>query len=388
MIVQKLSLIGMAYALCCFSSCIQDEPLNAECDIIGVDSVWMKNNKAILIGNPVLTNTSVSFTIKRNSDRTQLNPSFELTPGCLLTMKQNGGRVEANGAIRDFTTPQIYTTHSEDGNWTKDYIVSFDYTRPAQTSSFEHYELDASGRYHVWYEINEEDPTNPRRNIWCSGNAGFAFTGMGKKPEEFPTAVDPEGYEGCGVTLTTCSTGSFGALLKMPIAAGNLFIGEFKAQKATTDPLAATLLGKQGILGGKPVAFTGYYQYTPGKTMTGKDGQPITYRTDIFDIYAVLYEVDPDHFVPLDGSNSLTSERIVSIARIQDPEVTSQWKKFEIPFVEFKHFDFERLKNNGYAITAVLTSSRDGAIFEGAVGSRLRVDEVKIIWKEEKDLVP
>ena len=51
--------------------------------------------------------------------------------------------------MRDFTSPQTYTVHSEDGKWHKDYKVSFNYpTTPTTTQllGFEHFELDATGQ--------------------------------------------------------------------------------------------------------------------------------------------------------------------------------------------------------------------------------------------------
>ena len=53
----------------------------------------------------------------------------------------------------------------------------------------------------------------------------------------------PEGKEGKCVKLETRLTGSLGALVKMPIAAGNLFIGEFDMTNALSKPLEATRFG-------------------------------------------------------------------------------------------------------------------------------------------------
>ena len=39
--------------------------------------------------------------------------------------------------------------------------------------------------------------------------------------------------------------------------------------------------------------------------MTDKNGQVLAGRKDTCDIYAVLYEVDPTHFVPLQGDDVL-----------------------------------------------------------------------------------
>ncbi|MBR1446714.1 MAG: PCMD domain-containing protein, partial [Alloprevotella sp.] len=71
-------------------------------------------------------------------------------------------------------------------------------------------------------------------------------------------------------------------------------------------------------------------------------------------------------------------------SRIADPGEPTEWKQFEEPYrpMNGKTFDPERLKAGGYAIAVVMTSSRQGAYFEGAVGSVLYVDELKINWKE------
>ena len=385
MIIKKLSLILAGCSLICFTSCIQEEPLNAECDILSVDSTWINKNKNILIGSPIITNNSVSFSIQKGTDRTELDPIFELTPGAKLTMLQNGIQMDANGSTRDFSSPQIYKTISEDGYWTKDYTVTFNYPQPITLCSFEHFELDQSKRYQVWYEVDREDQANPRRDYWASGNAGFALTGMGKQATDYPTASDPQGYKGNGIRLETRSTGSFGEGVNMPIAAGNIFIGEFKAGQAMIWPRKATRFGLQ-LVGGKPLYLSGYYKFTAGKVFTDKLGKVDETRKDTCDIYAVLYEVNPEKFEPLNGDDVLTSQRIVSLARIDNPGEPQEWKRFMEPFrpMNGKEFEEERLRNDGYAIAIVATSSRQGAYFEGAIGSVLYVDELRIIWEGDE----
>ena len=49
--------------------------------------------------------------------------------------------------------------------------------------------------------------------------------------------------------------------------------------------------------------------------------------------------------------------------------------------MEGKTFSTERLRSGGYALTIVMSSSREGAFFRGAVGSTLCVDNLKINWK-------
>lgn len=383
MMLKKLFPILAICSALLLGSCIQEEPLNAECDIVGVDTVWLNQHKEVLIGTPIITNTSVTFIIAKGTGQTTFAPKFDLTPGAHLYAMENGVWVEANGASRDFSQPQIYKTVSEDGDWSKEYTVSFVLVSVISSCSFEHFELEKSGRYYQWYEMDSNDPVNPRRDYWSSGNPAFGLTGMGHTPEHYPSCAYPLGYRGNAVQLITRDTGFFGSAVGMPIAAGNLFIGEFDAQIAMGTPRKATRFGLQ-LVGGKPVAFSGVYKYTAGEVFTDKDKKKDPTRRDTCDIYAVVYEVDPDNFVPLDGDNILNSPRIIALARIDNPGEPQEWTRFNEPFrpMNGKEFDYDRFLNYGYAIAIVATSSRQGAYFEGAVGSTLLVDELKVEWDD------
>jgi hypothetical protein len=169
----------------------------------------------------------------------------------------------------------------------------------------------------------------------------------------------------------------------MPIAAGNIFIGEFHSENAMKKPLEATRFGLT-IAPAEPVSLTGYYKYTPGEIFTDKAMKEQPEIRDTCAIYSVLYEVDPVNMVTLDGSDVLSSDRIVLIAEMQNPGEPDEWTEFEIPYIPAngKAFDKEKLERGEYAITVVASSSKRGAFFEGAVGSTLYVDELKINWSD------
>ena len=59
------------------------------------------------------------------------------------------------------------------------------------------------------------------------------------------------------------------------------------------------------------------YKYKAGDKFTDAKGNEITGKKDSFDLYAVLFEVTDD-VQYLDGTNSLTSPNIISMARISD----------------------------------------------------------------------
>lgn len=362
-----------------FASCIREEAPNAECDILAVKESWLAENGSFISGKPIVNNSSVRIYVKEGTSiefLKGLNPDFELTYGATITK----GRIEENGA-RGIN--MHYTTVSQDGAWSKQYVVSFTIQSVIEAGKpfgFEHYRLDRpeEGRYNVWHEV---DASGTELNWWASGNAGFAFTGKGKTPDDFPTATSTDGVSGNCIKLTTRDTGSFGQIAGMPIAAGNIFIGEFQSANAMRKPLEATRFGFS-ILPAEPKRFRGFYKYTPGSIFTDKSKNPVEERRDTCAIYSVVYEIDPDNFVTLDGSNVTSSDRIVLIAELENPGEPAEWREFDIEYksVNGKVFDIEKLERGEYAITAVASSSQNGAFFEGAIGSTLYVDELEIIW--------
>lgn len=357
------------------TSCIREEALNAECDVLSAHVEWL-NEKNLMNGDVKITNNEIIFIVKKEADLANMPEpeiTFELTPGA---------RIEKDSTKRNKDgIYQYYTTFSEDGNWNKQYIAKFIKLPPLDEDhifSFEHFELNSNNKYNIWYEINND---GIRSDLWASGNAGFNFTGKGKTPADFPTSSDSAGFKGCCIKLTTRDTGSFGKMAGMPIAAGNIFLGEFISANAMKEPLAATRFGL-AIAPSKPLTLTGHYRYTPGEIFTDKAKEEVAGRRDTCAIYSVLYEIDPGNIVTLDGSNVLSSDRIVLVAELKSPGEPDEWTSFEIPYVPAngKVFDWQKLEKGEYAITVVASSSKGGAFFEGAVGSTLYVDELKINW--------
>ena len=178
----------------------------------------------------------------------------------------------------------------------------------------------------------------------------------------------------------------------MPIAAGSLFIGTFDTKIAMKRPREATAFGLQVLKpNARPKSLEGWYKYTAGDMMTDINKKEHPELRDTADIYAVVYEVDPNHFEALNGDDVLTSERIVMMARIDNPGEPAQWKPFNEPFKlkPGKSFDLSRLTSYGYAIAVVATSSRQGAYFEGAAddpkkgykGSVLDISHLRVVYE-------
>lgn len=380
--MSKLNLLIFAAACSLLTSCFKDEPLNAECDIemayLHADNpleMFVKPTDSIATTNEAAR--TVIFSVRKGTDLTALAPQFHITEGATISPD--------NGSTHDFSQGGVsYTVTSEDGSWQKTYNVRFDEKTSAATYfSFENFFLESGKkRYYIWTD-KTEDGTDMLN--WASGNGGFAIVGGKATPEEYPTAPFDNGYEGKAVKLTTRSTGKAGKIFKMPIAAGNLFTGSFNTNVATKRPLEATHFGDGPycVVSKKPLVLTGYYQYTPGNTITNKAGEVVP-GIDQGDIYAVLFRNTKADGTPfyLDGSNVKTSDQIVALALVGPFDKTEGgWQKFSENFKYIANFDPQVLANGGYSMAVVFTSSTGGAEFVGAVGSELLIDEVKVIME-------
>lgn len=370
-----------------FFSCIRKEPLNAEADITSCIILNAAGQPDPYIrGNTMITNNRVMAQADSRIDLTALALQLTLTEGATISPDPR--------KIRDYSIPQVFEVTAQDERWKKKYTVSIDTFDLPVKYDFEYFKLNENGLYEVFYELMPSRDTVVDLYIWASGNPGYALTGVAKTPEQYPTVAIVNGHSGHGVKLETKSTGGFGEIVKMPIAAGNLFIGSFYAANALREPLKATLFGLP--FGKKPIRFTGYYKYKPGKqyTVVGDYGQaePVPGKQDICDLYAVLYQSGGLEENSLNGADVLTSPNIIALARIKNPVVlsdnenilTAPYERFVIDFDyatyhEICPFDPEKAKNYEYNLAVVFTSSLEGAFFRGAVGSVLYIDEAEII---------
>lgn len=368
------------------TSCIKDEPLNSECDI-EVCKVHHEASDTIFYAlSDTLQKVSSVDTVINFYTRSRINPqdlsqvrvTFDLTPGATIS--------PANGSVQDFSQGGVvYTVVSEDKLWSRTYKVRF-LPRAVLNPDFdfENVELEQPReRFYIWFAY---DQNQKRQDLWATGNSGFALSRSSAKPHEYPSVMLEQGVSGKGVKLETCSTGAFGAMVNMRIAAGNLFLGSFDTQNALTDAMKATRFGVP--VNRKPVRFTGYYKFQPGEVFKDRYGIEVPGRVDAPDAYAVLYKNTDESGQPvtLYGDDVLTNENIVAIARVPEFKVTgisdtSNWEYFDLPLEYKQELDMVRLSNLGYNLAVVFTSSIEGATFCGAVGSTLLIDESAIIYE-------
>lgn len=369
-----LACAAMGTLLC--TSCIKDEALNAEADIT-----------KCTLPSDILTDAEIDYAatfdeslnayplrveVTNETDLTQLAPDFELTPGATIE--------PASGSTHDFTSPVRYTVTSEDGKWHRTYAVIIQHPSYDYIPTVYHFEnVRRVNNYHVFYE-----EANGVTLTWASGNPGFALTGNGSNPEDFPTTLGRGiGRSGSNcLQLITRSTGSLGELVNMPIASGNLFIGSFSLTDALSDALSATKFGTTFYY--QPTRLTGYYKYKAGDQFY--ENGNYTDRKDQFNIYALFYEKTTDVKM-LDGyiaTNNYEHDNMVAVAVIDNPQETDEWTRFEIDFDYDRYgktVDLQKLANGQYNISIILASSKNGDTFQGAPGSTLLVDDMELEYK-------
>jgi hypothetical protein len=78
-----------------------------------------------------------------------------------------------------------------------------------------------------------------------------------------------------------------------------------------------------------------------------------------------------------------TSPQVVALAIVPDIDDTPEWTHFDIDFIYKKEVDAQKLKNMGYSMAIVSSSSVEGASFMGAIGSTLWVDKFRITCEKE-----
>lgn len=365
------------------AGCFKEEPLNDECDILEA-TVRVANpsevffNESDSLVRVLSADNIIEFTVRRSADLTQMAPCFKITDGATIE--------PASGSVHDFSRGSVsYTVTSEDRLWCRQYQVAFKPTAIMVTDTvkydFEHFQLDDNyQKFYEWYEVGPDG----KEKLWASGNGGFMLANSSKTADEYPTVPDEDGLEGKCLKLLTLDTGPLGRSTGRPIAAGNMFLGSFNTAIALRDALHATEMGVPFTQ--QPNKLTGYYKYQPGPEFKNKAQQVVVNRVDSADIYAVLYRNHDDLGQPtvLYGDNVLTSPLIVRKAQMADVKPTDEWTFFEIPFTSMGDIDEVLLQSRGYNLALVFAASKHGDTFEGAIGSTLYIDKVRIICTHDE----
>ncbi len=402
------------------ASCFGEEPLNTECDIETV-SVHVDNPVSVFYHDYDTLQTvssvadSVGFLARHRAQVSYLPLTLTVTDGATVYILDEGGEwtLFQNGSPVDFADEAVrrFRVVSQNKAWSREYKICIEKDKGDSDADELVLTFDFNGNYalcdptktdddqNVYYVWTETDETSVAElflgDPWQNGNPGFRLCMSSAKPMEYPTIPvvggGPDGSD-C-VKMETKDAGPFGRMVSMLIASGSMFNGDFDVTNALKDARKATLFGLP--FKHKPVNFKVWMKCQMGSDFWDKKGNTIEGVVDEPDAYVVVYrnQDEQGNQVWLDGDSVLSSKHIIGMARLphrydangeftltDDPihGVTEEWQLFDMDVEYTIEPDEEILANNGYSMIVGFSSSVRGAYFEGAVGSKLWIDNVVI----------
>lgn len=357
-----------------FNACITDAPLNSEADILAfsfpdnaiISEAEISNN--YIVNHPLIIITSTD-TVTAQLESMPFD--IKVTPGASW---ERIDRTQVNDTLF-----AIKVT-SENKRYNKIYSI-LQMRNFTSSYSFENWTVPS---LRFQFENPKEGDTQ-----WYSSNNGvaIAWSSASKAADEYPVRKTTESTDGnYGAEIRTMvGPGSVGGGVNfIPCISGSLYLGGFNVISGISKPLQSTLFGIP-FNAGKPSRLTGYYKYREGTDeYINGDGTTDPAKKDYCDIYAVLFKVD-SNVKYLYGDNIDTSDRIIAKARLPRESIVQgdEFIRFNLPFDYDSYavpFIEEELRNNEYKITMVFTSSSRGAFYEGRPGSRLVIDDIKLIY--------
>ncbi len=244
-----------------------------------------------------------------------------------------------------------------------------------------HYTVTASDGTEVIYTVSLRDDQIPDNGFedWYTteGMNGASFSEPGMADNNTAWATANMGTSTFGVYCTTPLTSDGNTMAKIttgqtslvPITAGTVFNGKFDVNGAInhpTDPKRATDFGIPFCL--RPSSISFKYTYQPGSRYVQAT---LNSPSNIFGGFTVSDIAGSDMFTAYAVLEKRTATSTVEIARAEmvSGDVQSSIKNITLPFT--------------YTSTAkpthiyvVFSSSKDGDLWKGAVGSTLTVDDV------------
>ena len=337
------------------ASCIRDEPLYREADI---ESFSLDDDLMI---NVVISQCSIQIIV---SDTTNIGlhtftPRITVSPGATVT-PSSGDQIRFANYLSTFQVT------SEDGTVVKLYT--------AEISQIARLKFD----FENWTAKSLGAKTYPALNdaLWSNANAGLAIA----VPSDYVYPTRPTekggGYNSDYAALLETKEGVKVLGIGANIVAGSLFMGKFMLTTPLTESVKFGQAHPQSA--GKPVKMTGYYKYKPGQVCIDKNNNVLS-QTDQCAIYAIFFKVtkgDEGQSEFLTGSVVNTSDKLIARANVANLSGVDEFTYFSADFVYREEPDYDKYD---YKLGIVFSSSKNGDLEEGAVGSTLVVDEIEIV---------
>ncbi|MEG1543128.1 MAG: PCMD domain-containing protein [Tannerellaceae bacterium] len=349
------------------SSCIQDEPLNPESDIL---SFSIPSNIAFSEAMINQSANTITVFVKENADLSQVTATVTTNETSVVSPQSN--------ATVDFTKPVIYTVTAEDKVHTRDYTVTLiPMTKDVFTSLMLKFNFDT-------WTVSSQNYATPHQvldlvkfNIFSTSNEGVSLYQQLATPALFPTHPIQRNGGFAAEMVTQKGPGNILNIQYIPVIAGCVFTGTMNLLNALKDPLTATQMGQAFFQ--KPLRMKGLYNYKAGTgDYIGPDGKVKPGVKDSCAIYAVFYKTD-DQVKILDGTNIRSHQNVVSLAMMPNRSSTpgNELVPFDIPFLPVNPIEIDFHKYT-YKLALIFSSSFWGDRYEGVYGSKLIIDDVEI----------
>jgi hypothetical protein len=249
-----------------------------------------------------------------------------------------------------------------------------------------HYIVTATDGTKIDYSVVVRDDQIPDADFeqWYStqGMNGGSFYEPGLSAKTTVWATANMGTSTFGVYCTTPVTTDGNTVAKIvtgetslvPVTAGTIFTGKFNVDEAInhpTDPIQATTFGIPFSL--RPYSVNFRYSYQPGNRYIQAT---LKNSSNIFGGFTVTDIPGTDMFTAYAVLERRTGTGIIEIARAEmvSGDVQDVMKEVTIPFT----YTSDEKPTHIYV---VFSSSKDGDLWRGAVGSTLIIDDVNLVYQ-------
>lgn len=317
-----------------------------------------------LASSAKISNDTVTLAVSPETD-----PAFTVITS--LTYSRFSTASIAVGDTLDCVEPSSFTITAESGSVRT-------YTLIVNRSTGE--QQIENGDFEEWYTLKgsviKRDYYQPGasadQTIWATANEGVVTVTV----DDTNTVPYINADNTFGVKLKTIEAPEVFGIKVVPIAAGTIFTGKFFKDIAISDPTNPMNAVEFGVpFSSRPKSVSFRYMFTPGAENRDVDGNLLDYK-DQFSAYLLLEVRNGDEQARL------------ATAWVQDSTEVTDWKDTTIDL----HYgelppetpEWERPANGLYAspsavpthLSFVASSSCNGDLFEGAIGSELVIDEI------------
>lgn len=361
----------------------------------GKDLIKMTFDSDNVIVQPEISGTNVVFYVTPNTTEEQLKqlvPIFEVSEGATVLYKDEP---YVKGTAIDFSGAKTTIKVKPEKGTAKTYTITHDIIEEFsfKVSFDDPWELknetsNTANKYQEYYEPGRGWATSNEGLKWIKSMYGTGDDALYPQAGAYLVTATDDTATGSGkaARLETADTkGRFVFITSVPkVTSGSVYNGVFSVNILNT--LKSTHFGD--ICRKEPKSFKGFYKYaagpdyyqanTPGEPTKAHEVTLDNTKKDAPALNAVLYEVDSYSADHLDGTNLLTSDKIVAIASVKDAGEQATYKEFNVNFEYKNGKSWDTSKK--YKLAIVCSSSKDGDNFSGAPGSVLYIDNLEVVF--------